>query len=54
MNNTIAPNIKDNTPNRELIDVLSNQIKRSKEAKFATGYFFLSGFSLVKGDFPDE
>ena len=54
MNNKIAPNIIDNSPNRELIKVLKDQLKKSKEAKFAIGYFFLSGFSLVKDDFPES
>ncbi len=52
MNEEIAPNIIDNSPNRELLMVLKDQLKNSKEAKFAIGYFFLSGFSLVKEDFP--
>ena len=51
--NEIAPNIKDNSPGRELIRVIKDQFKKSKEAKFAIGYFFLSGFSLIKEDFPD-
>ena len=50
----IAPSIIDNSPRRELIQVIKDQIKKSKEAKFAIGYFFLSGFSLVKDDFPDN
>jgi len=50
----IAPNIIDNSPGRELIDVIKDQLKKSKEAKFAIGYFFLSGFSLVKNDFPNK
>jgi len=54
MNDKIAPNIIDNTPGRELIRVIKDQLKKSKEAKFAIGYFFLSGFSLVKEDFPDN
>ncbi|MEA1945310.1 MAG: helicase-related protein [Euryarchaeota archaeon] len=54
MNNTSAPNIIDNSPNRELISVLKDQIKKSKETKLAIGYFFLSGFCLVKDDFPDS
>ena len=53
-NNIVAPNIIDNSPDRELIKVLKDQLKRSKEAKFAIGYFFLSGFSLVNDDFPDS
>jgi len=54
MNNSlIASNIVDNSPDRELVKVVKDQLKRSKEAKFAIGYFFLSGFSLVKDDFPD-
>jgi len=36
----IAPNIIDNTPDRELIRVIKDQLKKSKEAKFAIGYFF--------------
>jgi len=50
----IAPNIIDNTPGRELVHVIKDQLKKSKKAKFAIGYFFLSGFSLVKDDFPDR
>jgi len=47
-------NIIDNSPDRELIKVLKDQIRRSEEAKFAIGYFFLTGFSLVESDFPDN
>jgi len=54
MNDTLVPNVIDNSPNRELISVLKDQIKKSKESKFAIGYFFLSGFSLVREDFPDS
>jgi len=54
MNNKIAPNIIDNSPGRELIQVIKDQLKKSKEAKFAIGYFFLSGFSLIKEDFPNN
>ncbi len=36
----------------ELIRVLKDRIRRSEEAKFAIGYFFLTGFSLVESDFP--
>jgi len=54
INNEIAPNIIDNSPGRELIQVIKDQLKKSKEAKFAIGYFFLSGFSLVKDDFPNN
>jgi superfamily II DNA/RNA helicase len=49
-----APNIIDNSPGRELVLVIKDQLNKSKEAKFAIGYFFLSGFSLVKDDFPDK
>lgn len=48
----IAPNIIDNSQGRELVRVIKDQLKKSKEAKFAIGYFFLSGFNLVKDDFP--
>ena len=54
MNDALAPNVIDNSPNRELISVLKDQIKKSKESKFAIGYFFLSGFCLVREDFPDS
>jgi len=50
----ITPNIIDNSPGRELLQVIKDQLKKSKEAKFAIGYFFLSGFSLVKEDFPGD
>ncbi|HJH32511.1 MAG TPA: hypothetical protein C5S50_10160 [Methanosarcinaceae archaeon] len=53
-NDKIAPNIKDNSSDLELIKVVKDQLKKTKEAKFAIGYFFLSGFSLVKEDFPDN
>lgn len=53
MNNKLfAPNIIDNSTDRELVIVLKDRLRKSKEAKFAIGYFFLSGFSLVKDDFP--
>lgn len=50
----IAPNIIDNSPSRELIHVIKDQLKKSEEGKFAIGYFFLSGFSLIKEDFPNN
>ena len=53
-NNGIAPNIIDNSPGRELIQVIKDQLKKSNGAKFAIGYFFLSGFCLVRDDFPDN
>ncbi len=52
--NKIAPNIIDNSQGRELVKVIKDQLKKSKEAKFAIGYFFLSGFNLVKDDFPES
>jgi len=52
--NKIAPNIIDNTQERELVGVIKDQLKKSKEAKFAIGYFFLSGFDLIKDDFPEK
>lgn len=53
-NETPAPNIIDNSPDRELVWVLKDRLGKSKEVKFAIGYFFLSGFSLVENDFPDN
>ncbi len=44
--------IIDNTPGRRLKDVIKDRLKNCKEAKFAVGYFFLSGFDLVDEDFP--
>jgi len=54
MSGEIAPNIIDNSTGRELVKVIKDQLRKSKEAKFAIGYFFLSGFSLVKDDFPEH
>ncbi len=45
--------IIDNTSKR-VIDYIRTHIKNSKEAKFAIGYFFLSGWNLVKNDFPEN
>jgi len=53
-NDASALNIIDNSPDRELIRVLKDRIRKSEEAKFAIGYFFLTGFSLVESDFPDS
>lgn len=53
-NDVSVLNIIDNSPERELIRVLKDQIRRSEGAKFAIGYFFLTVFSLVKSDFPDN
>src|SRR3990170_5973595 len=50
----IASNIIDNSSGREVISVVRDQLKKSKEAKFAIGYFFLSGFSLVNDNFPGK
>ena len=46
--------IVDNTPGKELVSVLKDRLKKCKEAKFAVGYFFLSGFNLVDEDFPEN
>jgi len=45
--------IIDNT-NKRVIEYIRTHIKNSKEAKFAIGYFFLSGWNLVKDDFPEN
>jgi len=39
--------IIDNTPGRELVNVLKDRFRNCNEAKFAVGYFFLSGFDLM-------
>jgi len=49
-----ALNIIDNSPNKKLVEVLKDKLSKSKEVKFAIGYFFLSGFSLVENDFPQK
>ncbi|MEM2857141.1 MAG: helicase-related protein [Candidatus Nitrosocaldaceae archaeon] len=48
----ISQKIIDNIGNK-LVDVIRYNIKNCKEAKFAIGYFFLTGYNLVKGDFPE-
>ena len=40
--------------NIKLADFIKNRIKTSKEAKFALGYFFLSGWDIVKNDLPND
>ncbi len=42
-----GPTIMDNTENREVVKVIKDQLRNCKEAKFAIGYFFITGFSLV-------
>ena len=49
-----GPTIMDNTENREVVKVIKDQLGNCKEAKFAIGYFFITGFSLVEDDFPEE
>ncbi|ASJ11128.1 hypothetical protein A3L12_07360 [Thermococcus sp. P6] len=44
--------IIDNTSGRFLKDAIRDMLRDSIEAKFAVGYFFLSGFDLVEEDFP--
>jgi len=46
--------IIDNSPGRQLKEVIKDRLKNCKEAKFAVGYFFLSGFNLVDEDFPKD
>ncbi len=40
--------ILDNSPDRKVITTIEKLIVRSKEANFAVGYFFLSGWNLIK------
>ena len=55
LNNSNGNNsIIDNTLGRKLINVIKDQLKKTNMAKFAIGYFFLNGFSLVKEDFPEN
>lgn len=44
----------DNNLGRELKDVIKDRLKKCNEAKFAVGYFFLSGFNLVVEDFSKD
>lgn len=46
--------IIDNTPGKLLKDVIKDRLRNCIEAKFAVGYFFLSGFDLVDEDFPTD
>jgi len=48
-----TPTIMDNSKDREVIKVIKDQLRNCDEAKFAIGYFFINGFSLVEDDFPD-
>ncbi len=48
----IAPNIVDNTPDRELVHVIKDQLKKSQEAKFAIGYFSREASRWSKMTFP--
>ncbi len=45
--------IIDNT-NKRVLDYIRTHIRTSKRASFAIGYFFLSGWNLVKNDFPEN
>jgi len=49
-----GPSIMDNTENREVVRLIKDQLKNCQEAKFAIGYFFITGFSLIEDDFPVE
>ena len=40
--------------NIKLADFIKDRLKSSKEAKFALGYFFLSGWNIVKNDLPND
>ncbi|NJE13849.1 helicase-related protein [Thermococcus sp. LS2] len=45
--------IIDNTT-RKVADYIKEHLKKSKEAKFALGYFFLSGWDLIKESMPEN
>jgi hypothetical protein len=40
--------------NVKLENAVKEYIKNSKEVKFALGYFFLSGWDIIKDDLPDN
>ncbi|MHA1380795.1 MAG: helicase-related protein [Candidatus Helarchaeota archaeon] len=44
--------ILDNSPKLKVIDTIKDYIKDSKEICFCVGYFFLSGWDLIKHDLP--
>ncbi|MFX1256505.1 MAG: helicase-related protein [Promethearchaeota archaeon] len=46
--------ILDNSPEKKIIDSIKNLIGKTEEANFAVGYFFLSGWNLVKDELPDK
>ncbi len=46
--------ILDNTPDRKVITTIEKLIAQSKEANFAVGYFFLSGWNLIKDKLPKD
>ena len=50
----ISPTILDNSPGKEVILAIKDQLRISQSSKFAIGYFFLSGFTLIDDDFPDK
>ena len=49
-------NIYDNTIGKTIAEIVKDRISNSdnKEIKIAVGYFFLSGYNLVKEDFPEQ
>jgi SNF2 family DNA or RNA helicase len=46
--------IFDNSEANQTIQAIKDQLRHSKNARFAIGYFFLSGFRLLEDDFPKE
>ncbi len=46
--------ILDNSPDRKVITSIEKLIAKSKEADFAVGYFFLSGWNLIKDKLPHD
>jgi len=48
------PYILDNTPDRVVKSAIERLITNSKEANFAVGYFFLSGWNLIKDRLPED
>ena len=47
-------NILDNSPEKKVIASIKNLIRKTEEANFAVGYFFLSGWNLVKDELPEK
>lgn len=44
--------LDNSSADKQMVEALKANLKSSSQSKFAVGYFFLSGFNLMKDDFP--